>query len=112
MYSRVEKALFAGDANWLVEEGSVLGEDYLRSLGQFDVVCSWEFSITGQMWQALAYVVPLVKEGGLLYISIYNDQGKTSEKWKKIKELYCSGMIGKFIVRTLFIPIFYWENDV
>ena len=32
---------FPDDGNWTIEQGSVLDEKYVRSLGSFDVVYSW-----------------------------------------------------------------------
>jgi 2-polyprenyl-6-hydroxyphenyl methylase/3-demethylubiquinone-9 3-methyltransferase len=40
------------------------------------------------MWQALENVVPLVKERGQLFISIYNDQGGSSARWLRVKRTY------------------------
>jgi len=40
------------------------------------------------MWQALENVLPVVKEGGLLGTSIYNDQGGASRRWRTVKRLY------------------------
>jgi 2-polyprenyl-3-methyl-5-hydroxy-6-metoxy-1,4-benzoquinol methylase len=75
---------------WRIETGSVLDSDYLSSLGQFDVVYSWGvLHHTGAMWQALQSVQSLVKEGGKLYIAIYNDAGKSSRSWLQRKKMYC-----------------------
>jgi len=77
------------DANWTVEEGSVLDRDYLSRLGKFDIVYSWGvLHHTGAMWPALANVSDLVTDGGLLYIAIYNDQGRASRRWTKVKRAY------------------------
>jgi 2-polyprenyl-3-methyl-5-hydroxy-6-metoxy-1,4-benzoquinol methylase len=77
------------DADWVVEEGSVLDTSYLQKLGTFDVVYSWGvLHHTGQMWTALENVAPLVAPGGVLFIAIYNDQGTPSRRWKKVKQLY------------------------
>lgn len=63
-------------ASWMVEQGNVLDGDYLASLGQFDVVYSWGvLHHTGDLWRAVANVVPLVDEDGLLALAIYKDQG-------------------------------------
>jgi 2-polyprenyl-6-hydroxyphenyl methylase/3-demethylubiquinone-9 3-methyltransferase len=40
------------------------------------------------MWLALGNVVPLVKEGGKLFVSIYNDQGVLSLFWLALKRFY------------------------
>jgi len=77
------------DPQWKVERGSVLDVAYLRSLGQWDVVCSWGvLHHTGSMRQALKNVIPLVREGGQLYIAIYNDQGRASKRWLRVKQAY------------------------
>src|SRR5574340_204416 len=80
---------FKDDPEWLIEEGSVLDKDYLRSLGQYDIVYSWGvLHHTGAMWQALENVSALVNSGGLLFIAIYNDQGSWSRRWRRLKRLY------------------------
>lgn len=75
--------------NWKIEKASVLDQKYLTSLGQFDVVYSWGvLHHTGEMWQALANTIPVISKRGLLFISIYNDQGIASNLWTKIKLFY------------------------
>lgn len=81
----------ADGPDWTVEQGSALDREYLEQLGTFDVVYSWGvLHHTGQMWDALANMVPLVKDGGTLFISIYNDQGWRSRGWHRIKRWYVS----------------------
>ena len=66
--------------------------DYLQRLGRFDVVYCWGvLHHTGQMWTALHNMVPLVAPGGRLFIAIYNDQGRASRAWLKVKKLYNTG---------------------
>jgi 2-polyprenyl-3-methyl-5-hydroxy-6-metoxy-1,4-benzoquinol methylase len=78
-----------GDNDWRIEQGSVLDEDYLASLGTFDVVYCWGMlHHTGSMWDALANVASLVKPSGYLFTSIYNDQGGTSRRWRWVKRSY------------------------
>ena len=80
---------FPNDADWNVEQGSVLDSDYLKSLGQWDVVYSWGvLHHTGNMSQALVNVSNLVCEGGRLFIAIYNNQGRASGFWFKVKKTY------------------------
>jgi 2-polyprenyl-3-methyl-5-hydroxy-6-metoxy-1,4-benzoquinol methylase len=77
------------DKGWTIEEGSALDEEYMRSLGPFDIVYSWGvLHHTGAMWRAFEHVVPLVKKGGALFLAIYNDQDGTSRRWRMIKRLY------------------------
>lgn len=81
---------FPGDASWKIEEGSVLEADYLGRLGQFDIVYSWGvLHHTGHMYQAFENVLKCLSENGQLYISIYNDQGGASKRWRAIKKFYC-----------------------
>jgi 2-polyprenyl-6-hydroxyphenyl methylase/3-demethylubiquinone-9 3-methyltransferase len=85
----LKRRYFDGDSDWTVQEASVLDEDYLASLGQFDVVYSWGvLHHTGAMWTALRNVETRVAGSGLLYIAIYNDQGPTSKRWLTVKKLY------------------------
>lgn len=80
---------FAGDGQWVVEEGSALDEDYVKSLGVFDVVYSWGvLHHTGEMWRALENARLPVAAGGKLFIAIYNDQGSKSRRWKWLKKTY------------------------
>lgn len=88
--TRELKRRFAPDAvNWQVERGSVLDQNYLSGLGTFDIVYSWGvLHHTGNMAQALENaLIPLGKHGRL-FISIYNDQGRASRMWMKVKKLY------------------------
>ena len=87
--AKLKRAHTFSDDDWLIEPGSVLDNDYLASLGQFDIVYSWGvLHHTGDMWRALGNVVPLVKPGGQLYISIYNRQRLFSPYWRFVKRLY------------------------
>ena len=78
-----------GDGSWTIEQGSVLDQEYLACLGQFDIVYSWGvLHHTGSMWQAMENVKPLVKPGGRLFIAIYNDCGEVSRSWLRRKRRY------------------------
>jgi 2-polyprenyl-3-methyl-5-hydroxy-6-metoxy-1,4-benzoquinol methylase len=91
--------------DWTIRQGSVLDADFMRSLGQFDVVYSWGvLHHTGAMWKAIDAALERVAPGGWLFISIYNDQGAWSHRWAKIKRYYCSGPLGKVVVCATFIP--------
>lgn len=92
--SELRKRYFPDDSNWTVEEGSVLDKDYMSSLGHFDIVYSWGvLHHTGRMWTALEHAAIPVKEGGQLFIAIYNDQGGASRRWKNLKRLYNKSLI-------------------
>lgn len=91
---------FAPESRWTIERGSVLDVAYLRSLGSFDVVYSWGvLHHTGAMWKALENVLIPLAEDGILFISIYNDQGSASRRWKQLKKLHNdSGKAGKLAI--------------
>jgi len=97
---------YAADSeNWAIRQGSVLDADFMRSLGQFDIVYSWGvLHHTGAMWKAIDAALERVAPGGWLFIAIYNDQGLWSRRWTKIKHFYCSGPFGRFVVCSTFIP--------
>jgi len=87
--TELRKRYFPNDTAWKVEEASVLDQQYLNSLGTFDVVYSWGvLHHTGQMWQALENVHRLVAPGGKLFIALYNDTGSQSTRWKWLKKTY------------------------
>ncbi len=80
---------FPADTQWNIAEGSALDTAYLSTLGRFDVVYSWGvLHHTGAMWQALGNAATLVAPAGKLFIAIYNDQGKSSDRWRTVKHTY------------------------
>ena len=94
-----------GDAEWRIEEGSALDEDYLRSLGSFDVVYSWGvLHHTGDMWRALDLAALPVAPGGRLFIALYNDQGWLSRYWLWVKRIYNTNALGRFAMIALHAP--------
>lgn len=92
---------------WHIEQGSALDSKYIESLGKFDVVYSWGvLHHTGNMNLALENAAIPVQPGGQLFIAIYNDEGRRSRNWKRIKATYCSGPLGKALVKLIYIPYF------
>src|SRR5262249_13958373 len=82
------KRRFALLSNWQVEQGSVLDESYVRSVGGFDVVYSWGvLHHTGDLWKALEVISIPVTE--MFAVAIYNDQGLRSRLWWRLKKLHC-----------------------
>lgn len=126
----LKKRYFPDDSNWEIEKGDVLNGDYLRLLGQFDVVYSWGvLHHTGNMWKALENAMQPVMPGGKLFIAIYNNQGKASSHWKWVKKLYNSTpaslrfliiwtafgrLWGPALVRDLIQgrPLYSWKNYI
>jgi 2-polyprenyl-6-hydroxyphenyl methylase/3-demethylubiquinone-9 3-methyltransferase len=93
--------------SWTVEQGSALDADYLASLGRWDIVYSWGvLHHSGAMWRALDLVTRLVRPDGILFISIYNDQGPVSRGWRAVKRVYNSGASGRLGVMAAFVPYF------
>lgn len=95
----------SGGPDWIVERGSILDEEFLAGLGQFDYVYSWGvLHHTGSMWEAIRNAAGLVAPGGTLAIAIYNDQGAWSKRWARLKRFYCSGRLGKVVLSGTYIP--------
>ena len=87
--AELKRRYFPGDSAWTVEEASILDDNYVKSLGTFDVVYSWGvLHHTGNMWQALENVNKLVASDGKLFIALYNDTGSQSSRWTWIKKTY------------------------
>ncbi|TVQ86550.1 MAG: class I SAM-dependent methyltransferase [Chromatiaceae bacterium] len=77
------------DPDWQVESGSVLDSAYLQGLGQWDLVYAWGvLHHSGDLARAMANVVGLVAADGRLFIAIYNDQGRASRTWLRVKRAY------------------------
>lgn len=69
--------------------GSALDENWMNSLGTFDVVYSWGvLHHTGDMNHAIEMAANRVDQGGMFFIAIYNDQGGGSRRWLATKKAY------------------------
>jgi len=87
--TELKRRYFPQDDSWKVEEGSALDADYVRSLGEFDIVYSWGvLHHTGEMWKALDNAQIPVAAGGKLLLAIYNDTGSQAARWRWIKKTY------------------------
>ncbi len=72
-----------------IETGSLLDNRFLGKLGCFETVYCWGVvHHTGDMWTAIASLLPLVSINGSLVLAIYNDQLYISRIWRGIKHLY------------------------
>lgn len=105
----MKRRFLAAATHWTVERGSVLDPEYLRSLGPFDVVYSWGvLHHTGDMWTALGNVAESVRDGGSLFIALYNDQGGASRRWLRIKRFYNASPAAVRFATVLTVGA-YWE---
>jgi 2-polyprenyl-6-hydroxyphenyl methylase/3-demethylubiquinone-9 3-methyltransferase len=78
-----------GDPAWRIEQGSVLDEAFMTRLGTFDVIYAWGvLHHTGDLWRALDIVTRSVASGGTLLVALYNDCGRQSARWARLKRLY------------------------
>jgi 2-polyprenyl-3-methyl-5-hydroxy-6-metoxy-1,4-benzoquinol methylase len=103
----LKRRFYPDSDRWTIERGSALDPDYLSQLNRWDIVYSWGvLHHTGNMWQALANAAELVQPGGLLFISLYNDQGRLSRFWQKVKLFYNQGRLARIIALALFIPVY------
>jgi SAM-dependent methyltransferase len=85
----LRQRFFPDSSRWVVDEGSVLDCNYLSALGKFDIVYAWGvLHHTGAMWQALENVLIPLGEHAKLFVAIYNDQGRISKYWQRVKRLY------------------------
>jgi len=105
---------FPQDPDWRIEEGSALDAAYLGRLGFFDIVYSWGvLHHTGAMWQALENAAGSVAADGMLFIAIYNDQGKISNRWRAIKRAYNRLPRGlRFLVTIPVLVHLYWRRTL
>jgi 2-polyprenyl-3-methyl-5-hydroxy-6-metoxy-1,4-benzoquinol methylase len=85
----LRRRYYPGSETWTVEQGSALDQEYVNSLGGFDVVYSWGvLHHTGDMWRAIDNATQVVGPAGRLFVSIYNDQGAKSRLWRTVKRTY------------------------
>jgi 2-polyprenyl-3-methyl-5-hydroxy-6-metoxy-1,4-benzoquinol methylase len=110
----LRRRYFAEDSDWRIEQGSALDDGYLGGLGLFDVVYSWGvLHHTGAMWQGLSSAAGLVAPDGKLFIAIYNDQGKISDRWRAIKRAYNRLPASlRFLVTIPVLVYLHWRGTV
>lgn len=104
----LKNTFYENDDNWIVERGDILNNKYLTKFDKYDIVYSWGvLHHTGNMYQALENASNLVSDNGILFISIYNDQGQASKMWKAVKKIYnrCPKALRGFVVVPCFIRL-------
>lgn len=85
----IKEKFYPDDKSWVISQGSILDKEFIKSLGQFDIVYSWGvLHHTGSMWEAIQNAMNLTKKNGLFFIAIYNKQGWKSKFWWHVKYIY------------------------
>lgn len=104
----LKRRFFPLEKQWIIQQGSILDGEFMAGLGEFDICYAWGvLHHTGALWQALFNAQRPVRQDGLLFVAIYNDQGLISVLWKTIKRLYCSGWLGRTVMSMIFYPVFF-----
>jgi 2-polyprenyl-6-hydroxyphenyl methylase/3-demethylubiquinone-9 3-methyltransferase len=108
--TELKKNYFRDDESWQIEEASVLDAEFMKSLGEFDIVYSWGvLHHTGNLWTAMENAQQRVAPGGKLFIALYNDTGSQSTRWNWIKKTY-NGLPG--ILRSPFAAIVWLPTEI
>ncbi len=77
--------------DWDILQGSLIDDNFVKSLGHFDVVYCWGVAHhTGDMNKALYNLKELTSENGELFVAIYNkvEGMRGSKYWWNIKRFY------------------------
>lgn len=85
---------------WKVIQGSVLDEDFVKSLGKFDIVYSWGvLHHTGDVWKAIRNSSLALNDSAIFYIALYSSDiyvDPPASYWLEIKKRYNkTGRFGK-----------------
>jgi len=103
----------SNDERWTVNQGSVLDKGFLKKFGKVDILYSWGvLHHTGHLYVAFENVANLVANGGHLFISIYNDQGGASNRWKWLKKTYNNSNIFIKYLIIFYTFIKQWWKDL
>ena len=99
--------------NWETKKGSALDENFLKSLGKFDIVYSWGvLHHTGDMYRAFDNVINLMGTTSVFYNAIYGKSkdrlAGTPEFWLSVKKRYNNlGVVSKKIMNWLYVLYFF-----
>lgn len=103
----LKEKFYSNDENWTIVQGSALDEEFVKSIGKFDIVYSWGvLHHTGDMFKALTNADFPVKKDGVLFISIYNDQGMWSKFWTFVKKSYNKNKLNRVLWTYFYIGLF------
>lgn len=102
-------------ANWRITQGSVLDENFIKSLGTFDIVYCWGvLHHTGQMDLALTTSLQTIAPNGLYYFALYDSDWSPEppEFWLDLKQKYVkSGIIKRRLYDLWYIWRFYLKKN-
>ena len=108
--TELRKNYFRDDESWKVQEASVLDGEFMKSLGQYDIVYSWGvLHHTGNLWTAMEHAQQRVAPEGKLFIALYNDTGSQAARWHWIKKTY-NGLPG--ILKSPFAAVVWLPNEL
>lgn len=111
----LKQQYFPDDDSWKITEGDLLNTEFIENIGKYDIVYCWGVvHHTGQMLKAMHNLTLPVKEGGKLFISVYNRRGniKTAlTTWRK-REYTRSTILGKTILLAIYTMYFVTRNLV
>ncbi|MFQ5486755.1 MAG: class I SAM-dependent methyltransferase, partial [Desulfobacterales bacterium] len=89
--------------NWSVKQGSILDDDFVSKMPQFDLVYAWGvLHHTGDVWHAIRNAAGRVKSGGFFYMALYSADVQIDPPpkfWLDIKKKYISS--GKLYRRVM-----------
>ena len=103
--TELKRRYFDNDADWQIQQGSVLDPAYVKSLGKFDITYSWGvLHHTGNMWQALSNASDTVGENGKLFIALYNFQPFLSKYWTLVKRAYNKYPLSRPLFVAMYTP--------
>ncbi len=103
--------------NWSVEQGSILDDDFVYRMPQFDLVYAWGvLHHTGDVWLAIRNAAGRVKPGGFLYMALYSADVQIDpppQFWIDIKQKYVSsGMLYRRFMEIWYIWRFQMHRNI
>ena len=98
--------------NWSINIKSIL-ELNQKECYDYDIVYSWGvIHHTGNLDLAFDNLYKSVRIGGLLALSIYNDQGWLSKFWLIVKRIYNTNKLSMLLILLLFMPYFIFKSTI
>lgn len=89
--------------NWIIKQGNILDDNYVKSLGKFDIVYSWGvLHHTGDMWKAIKNAITLSND--LIMLALYSNIANykneliAKENYQKLNELDKKKNIADFVM--------------